>query len=111
MYKKENTTLQPDLSIKRAKEIQSKIIDELIAYAFYHFSKEERHFKNIGYPGEKIHIKEHEYFVDKLVQFKEDFENKKITLTIEMITFMNKWLINHIRFTDRQFLPYVKKIY
>ena len=95
---------------KNAGEVQAKIIDELIAYAFYHFSKEERYFNKTDYPNAERHMKEHEGFVDKIIQFKEDFENKKITLTIEMINFMNNWWINHIRMSDRQYLPYVKAI-
>lgn len=93
---------------KRAHALQSKIIDELLGYAFYHFTKEERYFQNTNYPGAKLHIKEHEGFVDKIIQFKEDFENKKITLSIDMINFMINWWITHIKVNDRQYLPYVK---
>lgn len=92
---------------KRAHEIQAKIIDELLGYAFYHFTKEERYFQKTNYPGAKSHAKEHEIFVDKIIQFKEDFENKKITLSLNMINFMRNWWMTHIKVTDREYLPYI----
>lgn len=93
---------------KRSQEIQSKIIDQLISYAFYHFSKEERYFRQANFPGADEHEKEHENFIDKVIQFKKDFDNKKITLSIEIINFMNSWWIDHIRVSDRKYLPFVK---
>ncbi len=39
---------------KRSREVLSKIIDELISYAFYHFSKEERYFNKANYPDAKL---------------------------------------------------------
>lgn len=92
---------------KRSNEIQGKVIDELISYAFYHFSKEEKCFKDTNYPQAEEHIKEHERFVDKLTQFRNDFQKHKLTLSIEMIYFMKDWWINHIRISDRGYIPYV----
>ena len=95
---------------KKSKEIQSEIIDKLIGYAFYHFSKEERYFSKSNYPYAEEHKKEHETFVDKIIQFKKDYEENKITLSIDMINFMNNWWINHINTSDRKFQPYVKDV-
>ena len=93
----------------KTKEKQSKIIDELINYAFYHFSKEERYFNKANYPFAVQHEKEHEEFIDKVIGFKNDLDQNKLTLTIEMINFMNNWWTNHIRVSDKKYLPYVKK--
>jgi len=96
---------------KKSKEIQSEIIDQLISYAFYHFSKEERYLKKSKYPGINQHKNEHEKFVDKIIKFKKDYDENRITLSIDMINFMNNWWINHIRVSDRKYLPYVKEAY
>jgi len=95
---------------KKSHKIQSEIIDKLISYAFYHFSKEERYLSKSNYPGTEQHKLEHEAFVDKIIKFKNDYDNKKITLSIEMIQFMNNWWINHIKVSDKKYLPYVKNI-
>ena len=92
---------------KKSREIQSEIIDKLISYAFYHFTKEERYLKKYNYPDLKKHQKEHEGFVDKIIQFKKDYYKHKITLTIDMINFMNNWWINHIRVSDKKYQIYI----
>ena len=92
---------------KKSQQIQSDIIDKLIAYAFYHFSKEERYLKKYNYPDLLKHQNEHESFVDKIIQFKKDHDNKKITLSIDLINFMNNWWINHIRVSDRKYQNYI----
>ncbi|MCW8850185.1 MAG: bacteriohemerythrin [Melioribacteraceae bacterium] len=98
------------ISEKRSKQVLSKIIDELISYAFYHFSKEERYFNKANYPDASQHEKEHEAFIDKVTKFQKDFNENKITLSIDMINFMSNWWINHIKISDRKYLPYVQKI-
>lgn len=93
----------------KSKEVQSEIIDQLIGYAFYHFSKEERYFETSNYPYKDEHKKEHESFVDKVIEFKKDYEANKITLSIDMINFMNDWWVNHIRTTDKKLQPYINE--
>ena len=93
---------------KKAQKVQSDIIDKLLSYAFYHFTKEERILNDSKYPFINEHKREHEAFVDKISQFKKNFDDKKITLSIEMINFMNKWWINHIKVSDKKYMPYVK---
>jgi len=92
---------------KRSHEIQSQIIDKLMGYAFYHFTKEERYLNQSNYPGTETHKKEHEGFVDKLTKFKKDYDNQNITLTIEMINFMNNWWVNHIKISDKKYQPFL----
>lgn len=93
---------------KKSKEVQSEIIDQLISYAFYHFTKEERYLDESNYPEIKQHKLEHEKFVDKIIKFKKDYDDSKITLSIDMINFMNNWWVNHIKVSDRKYLPYVQ---
>ena len=95
---------------KQSKQIQSEIIDKLIGYAFYHFSKEERYFTQAEYPGAEQHKNEHEIFVDKIIKFKSDNKRGKITLSIDMINFMNDWWINHIKHSDAKYKPYIDKL-
>ena len=94
---------------RKSREIQSEIIDKLISYAFYHFTKEERYLNESTYPGKEQHKREHEAFVEKLIQFKKDYDTKKLTLTIDIINFMNNWWINHIKVSDKKYQPYLVK--
>lgn len=94
---------------KKAQTVQSEIIDKLLCYAFYHFTKEERLLNKSNYPGLRPHMREHEAFVDKISQFKQDFDNNKITLSIDMIQFMRNWWVNHIKVSDRKYMPYINE--
>lgn len=92
----------------KSKLIQSDIIEKLIGYALSHFTNEERILKNSKYPFINEHKQEHEAFVDKIGQFKKDFNAKNMALSIEMIEFMSRWWINHIKVSDRKYMPYLK---
>lgn len=91
----------------KSKEVKGKILDKLIGYAFYHFTKEERILAKLHYPELEQHKKEHEAFVDKLIKFQEDLKADKFTLTFEMIKFMNNWWLSHIRKSDKKYQPYL----
>lgn len=92
----------------KSKEIKGKILDKLIEYAFYHFTKEERLMEAAGYPDLEEHKKEHEAFVDKLVEFQKAYSENKNSLTSEMVSFMNNWWLTHIRVSDKKYEPYLK---
>ena len=93
----------------KSKEVKGKILDKLIEYAFYHFTKEERILAKYNYPEIEQHKKEHEAFVDKLMKFQSDLNANKLTLTFEMIKFMNNWWLNHIRISDKKYQPYLEE--
>lgn len=93
----------------KSKEIKGKILDKLIEYAFYHFTKEERLMEAAGYPDLEEHKKEHEAFVDKLIEFQKAYSENKNSLSSEMVNFMNKWWLTHIRVSDKKYEPYLTK--
>lgn len=77
-------------------------LNELIDYTVYHFGDEEIYFSRINYPQAEDHLLEHRKLIEKVSQFKLDFEAKKIGLSIELMRFLKEWLINHISGTDKQ---------
>ena len=87
-------------------ELQN-IIAELKAYTIYHFSVEEKLFKEHNYPFKDDHEMEHQLFIDKIADFEEKFKQNKATLTFEMMTFLRQWLTHHILETDMQYVPYL----
>ena len=92
---------------KKTREVEGKIIDSLIEYAFYHFTLEERYLDRSNYPYTEQHKKEHEEFVDKIIQLKKDHEKNKLSLTVDMINFLNNWWINHVKNSDKKYEPYL----
>ena len=82
--------------------VLESILNELIDYTVYHFGEEEKYFSQINYPQAEGHLEEHHKLIEKVMQFKTDFEAKKAGLSIELMRFLKEWLINHINGTDKQ---------
>jgi hemerythrin len=80
-----------------------KIVDGLISYTATHFKTEEKYFEIYGYPETYIHKQEHAAFVQKVTEFREGFEKRKLTLTIEVMDFLSDWIENHIKGTDKKY--------
>ena len=79
------------------------MINGLISYTATHFKTEERYFTQFGYPETDSHKKEHAAFVQKVSDFKDGFEEGKLSLSIEVMNFLSDWLQNHIKGTDKKY--------
>ena len=91
----------------KAKEALRGALVELIDYTKEHFATEEELFRKHGYPQTAAHKKEHDAFVDKVSEFKERFDQGKLTLTVEVRLFLSDWLVNHIKKSDRQYSAFL----
>jgi hemerythrin len=87
----------------RGKDIMGKIVTDLINYALTHFITEEKYFDKFGYPETDSHNKEHTAFAQRVSDFKEGFENGRLSLSIEVLHFLSDWLQNHIKGTDKKY--------
>jgi len=87
----------------KGKDVLGKIIDGLISYTDTHFKVEEDYFVKFGYSDKDIHIKEHTAFVQNISDFKDGFEEGKLSLSIEIMNFLSDWLKSHIKGTDKNY--------
>jgi len=92
----------------KSREVLGKIIISLFGYAREHFATEEKYFERYQYPEAEPHKKEHALFVQKVNKFKEDFEQGRIGLSIEVMDFLSQWLKQHIKQVDKRFGPFLK---
>jgi hemerythrin len=90
----------------KGKDVLGKIIKGLIGYAETHFRTEEKYFDQFGYPDANNHKKEHSDFVMKVAEFKDGFDRRKLGLSIEVMSFLSKWLQNHIKGVDKKYGPF-----
>lgn len=79
------------------------IINELIAYAAYHFSAEERWMAKQSYPKLADHEIEHRNFTDKVANFQRDLLAGKDTVSVKLFTFLANWVRTHILETDSDY--------
>lgn len=95
--------LSDAMRVRKGKDVIGKILNGLISYTDTHFKTEEKYFKAYRYPETISHQKEHEGFVKKATDFKRDFDNGKLMITIDVLNFLSNWVTNHIKKTDKKY--------
>ncbi len=87
----------------QTKDILGRVIEELIAYTSYHFATEEKYFDQFDYPETTTHKNEHNDFIKKITDFKQDFGEGRLFLSTHIMNFLKDWLINHIQGSDKKY--------
>lgn len=88
------------------KMVVGPILAELTAYTQYHFSTEEGLMQKYSYPSISSHRLEHQKFVQKVGDFKSQYDAGSIGLSNEVMHFLADWLKDHILGTDKKFAPF-----
>ena len=97
--------------ILKKKETEVKrILIGLKEYTVTHFTEEEELFCNSDYPDVEKHIKEHQYFINKLNDFDRDYKLNDVSISLNILQFLKNWLFYHIEIVDNTYSPYVQKI-
>jgi hemerythrin len=91
----------------KGKEAVGRILDGLVSYTQYHFGAEERLMDQHGYPESPMHKSEHLAFVKRIGDFKEEYSQGTLGLSIGVMTFLSDWLRNHIMGTDKKYVPHM----
>ncbi|MBT0664259.1 hemerythrin family protein [Geobacter pelophilus] len=102
-----------NMAYKAIIELQDKnqvryLFHELLSYADYHFSAEEELMRSVGYHKLVPHMTEHEKFKAHLNGFLDKFLASEEIYNVEVVFFLEEWLLNHILLTDKEFAPAVK---
>lgn len=87
----------------KGKDVSGTIINRMFNYTATHFKTEERYFDRFGYPETDVHKQEHAAFVQKVSDFKDGFEQGKLGVSVEIMSYLSNWLQNHIKKSDKQY--------
>jgi len=87
----------------KSREVMGKILAGLKNYTVTHFGVEERYFDRFGYPEADSHKREHTQFVEKLSEFEKGFQEGRLSVSLELMNFLNKWLRGHIKVVDKKY--------
>jgi len=93
----------------KSSEIMQSVLSELSNYVLTHFATEEKLMKQLGYEDYEYHKQEHNYFIEKLNEFKIKFSSGKASISLELLNFLKDWLLKHIIGTDRKYIPLFKE--
>jgi len=91
------------------KDVLGNILDRLISYTAFHFKTEEQYFMQVQYPDAVAHKKEHAAFVQKVTDFKKEFDAGRVTVSVNILQFLSKWLQNHIKGTDQKYSSFLNE--
>ena len=92
----------------------NEVFDELIQYADYHVKTEEAIWREylLDDPWLIEHEKTHHDLVDKLLIIKNKQEHLSLDdFIVEIVSFLSKWLVNHILETDKRMAKVVLALF
>lgn len=82
-------------------------LDYLINFTANHFKDEEDLMLLHGYPGYELHRKKHEELKREVDEYQEQFIANKNLLNAHFISFLKRWVIDHILTEDRKYGPFL----
>src|ERR1039457_670331 len=97
-HKKLIELLNKSYSLIVQENIQSELtqlLDELIDYAKYHFTTEEKLMQRYYYPEIDAHMVEHFSFSNKLLTYQKETKAGKKYVSIDIFDFIKHWLMEH----------------
>lgn len=87
-----------------SKELLIGVVEELKAYAGYHFQAEEALMESVNSPHLTDHRAEHRLFIDQIALFDLDVILASEGLAAEMLYYLRNWLTHHILKEDKKFV-------
>jgi hemerythrin len=81
----------------------NQILNELVQYTIIHFAVEESLFRIFNYPLYDEHVQTHTDLKRKIAAINEKVQNGDKKVTLELMTFLRKWLRNHIMIEDKKY--------
>ncbi len=91
----------------KGKQVLGEVLGNLIQYTKTHFADEERLMRVNGYPEYEAHKAKHESMTGKVAQVYRDYQDGKVTVSLEVMNFLEDWLDKHIMGTDKQYAPFL----
>ncbi|MEK6728705.1 MAG: bacteriohemerythrin [Planctomycetota bacterium] len=96
--------------------VTSKILNELTDYIKNHFAGEEDLMVKTGFSDHDVttrhqyerHKMEHAEFTRKITDMiRKHYENKEY-ISVDLLTYLVEWLLNHIASIDKQYAAFIK---
>jgi len=97
------------MQVRKSDQILSQLISDLFNYTQIHFTEEEILLEKYHYPKFIEHKNMHKAFIAEVQKFKNDFEEKKIGIPIEIASFLKKWITNHIMVADKAYSAFLNE--
>lgn len=94
--------LHDAMILGKSKQIMGTVLQELLDYTVSHFSTEEKFMIRYSYQWYVPHKSEHRKFIDQVTGFQKGYNEGKLILSLDIMSFLKDWLVNHILKTDKK---------
>jgi len=86
------------------------VIYDLIKYSLEHFRYEEESMIHLKYNKELYleHIRQHALFKTKMIEATKNIDDRAVS--IELISYLQAWILEHIKVTDQKFVDYYNSL-
>lgn len=84
-------------------EMLGNIIQDLAAYVDFHFKTEEKYFNKFGYEKTVEHTAQHNFYEERIKNFKEQYEEKGESIGDDILVFLEEWIKGHIKIKDKEY--------
>lgn len=92
----------------KSKEVLNHVLTSLVDYTKVHFKYEEDLFNKFGYQEKLSHKMSHDKLTKQVIDFYDNYQKGKISLSIDLMSFLSKWLIDHIIGEDLKYSEFLK---
>lgn len=97
------------MSQGKASDILTGLVDQLVKYTRIHFTREEMLFKSTDFQYYTEHKAQHEAFIRKVNEFRENLARGDKGFSVKMLGFLRDWLIKHIMGSDTRYIAHFRK--
>ncbi len=100
--------LHEAMTRRQGRTVLSGLLNRLVAYTASHFNAEEQFMQGVGFPGYTEHKRLHDELTAQVMALKKRVETGETAVTLEVMSFLEKWLKNHILGVDGQYGRFAK---
>ena len=92
-----------------APQVMAEVVEVLVAYTIFHFSREEAVMEACGYPALGQHHEDHVALTQEVQDWQQRFrEGPDSIAPLDMLHFLKGWLNHHILLQDMAYRPHVE---
>lgn len=99
--------LHDAMKAERSRDVMASILSELVDYTEFHFSREEEFFDRTSYPDTFSHKMQHKKLTDKVKDIRSQYESGAISISMDLMAFLEDWLFGHIKGTDKKYTEHL----
>ncbi len=103
-----------ELCVETRPDVVNRLLEDLLAYAIYHFETEETLMRDFDYAGHdatmaQYHVAQHREFAETIVRARERFAATGELDRDALLAFLGHWLTAHILNVDQLLARYLAR--